>query len=30
MRILIDTGPMVALFSEEDEHHSRCSETLKA
>jgi uncharacterized protein len=28
-RILIDTGPMVALFSEDDEHHERCSEALK-
>jgi predicted nucleic acid-binding protein len=27
-RILADTGPMVALFSEADQHHQRCSETL--
>lgn len=29
-RILIDTGPMVALFSEQDEHHGRCSDALTA
>jgi predicted nucleic acid-binding protein len=29
-RILIDTGPMVALFSEDDEHHEDCSEALKS
>jgi predicted nucleic acid-binding protein len=29
-RILIDTGPMVALFSEDDEHHQRCSDALTA
>jgi len=29
-RVLIDTGPMVALFSEDDEHHERCSEALTA
>jgi uncharacterized protein len=28
-RILIDTGPMVALFSKDDAHHERCSEALK-
>ncbi len=27
-RILIDTGPMVALFSEDDEHHQRCRDAL--
>ncbi|MGO9470615.1 MAG: PIN domain-containing protein [Isosphaeraceae bacterium] len=27
-RALIDTGPMVALFSEGDQHHERCSEAL--
>jgi uncharacterized protein len=29
-RILIDTGPMVAIFSEEDDHHGRCGEALRA
>jgi uncharacterized protein len=29
-RILIDTGPMVALFSEQDAHHQRCSDALAA
>ena len=27
-RILIDTGPLVALASEDDDHHARCAETL--
>jgi predicted nucleic acid-binding protein len=27
-RILVDTGPMVALFSEDDNHYERCRETL--
>jgi uncharacterized protein len=27
-RILIDTGPIVALFSEHDEHYRRCSDAL--
>lgn len=29
-RILIDTGPMVALFSEDDGHHPRCRDALTA
>jgi len=29
-RVLIDTGPMVALFSEDDEHYQRCSDALTA
>ena len=29
-RALIDTGPIVAIFSEDDEHHRRCLETLKS
>ena len=29
-RILVDTGPMVALFSEDDGQHDRCIETLKS
>jgi len=28
--ILIDTGPIVAILSEDDEHHRRCSEALTA
>lgn len=27
--ILIDTGPLVALFDPKDEHHSRCAKTLR-
>ncbi len=27
-RVLIDTGPMVALFSEDDEYHERCADAL--
>jgi predicted nucleic acid-binding protein len=29
-RILTDTGPMVGLFSKNDEHHRRCSDALTA
>jgi predicted nucleic acid-binding protein len=29
-RVLIDTGPMVALFSEDDGQHGRCTDALKA
>ena len=29
-RILVDTGPMVALFSEDDHHYQRCAEALEA
>jgi predicted nucleic acid-binding protein len=29
-RVLIDTGPMVALFSKNDEYHDRCSNALTA
>lgn len=29
-RILTDTGPMVGLFSEDDQHHRRCSDALTA
>jgi predicted nucleic acid-binding protein len=28
-RVLIDTGPLVAIFSEEDDQHQRCSGTLR-
>ena len=28
-RVLIDTGPMVALFSEDDSQQGRCTDTLK-
>jgi uncharacterized protein len=28
--ILVDTGPLVALFDLQDEHHERCVKTLKA
>jgi predicted nucleic acid-binding protein len=28
-RVLIDTGPLVALFSEDDGQHERCTEALK-
>jgi len=29
-RILIDTGPIVAILSKDDEHHDRCREALTA
>ncbi len=29
-RVLIDTGPIVAILSEDDEHHGRCTEALAA
>jgi uncharacterized protein len=29
-RVLIDTGPIIAILSEDDEHHDRCSEALTA
>jgi len=29
-RVLVDTGPIVAVFSEQDEHHQRCREALAA
>jgi uncharacterized protein len=29
-RILVDTGPIVAIFSEDDEHYDRCSKALTA
>jgi len=28
--ILVDTGPLVALFDPQDEHHGRCVRTLKS
>jgi len=28
--ILVDTGPLVALFDPQDEHHKRCVRTLKS
>ena len=28
-RVLIDTGPLVAIFSDKDEHHGRCIEAIK-
>jgi uncharacterized protein len=27
-RVLIDTGPIIAVLSEDDEHHNRCSQAL--
>jgi predicted nucleic acid-binding protein len=29
-RVLVDTGPLVAIFSDNDEHHGRCVEAIKA
>ncbi len=29
-RVLIDTGPIVAILSEDDAHHDRCTEALAA
>lgn len=29
-RVLIDTGPIVAILSADDEHHGRCTEALAA
>ena len=29
-RVLIDTGPIIAILSEDDEHHDRCSHALTA
>jgi predicted nucleic acid-binding protein len=28
-RVLIDTGPIVAIHSEDDEHHEKCRQTLR-
>ena len=28
-RVLVDTGPLVAMFSEDDSQHKRCSDVLK-
>lgn len=28
-KVLVDTGPLVAFFSADDQHHSLCAETLK-
>jgi len=29
-RVLIDTGPIIAILSEDDEYHNRCSQALSA
>ena len=29
-RVLIDTGPIIAILSKDDEHHNRCSQALTA
>jgi len=29
-KVLVDTGPIVAILSKDDEHHDRCSEALTA